>query len=116
MAALDKANKSRPRTVVITHGKEPTIVVRGITIRCNILTKPSAYLIYLTIVIRLSMDPSPPASSHLSTTPLVEISPQPSSALRIHTFCEEVLIVRLPKIRLHCRLFDYQLLTQNDVR
>lgn len=28
MAALDKANKSRPRTVVITHGKEPTIVVR----------------------------------------------------------------------------------------
>ncbi len=29
MAGLDKANESRPRTVVITHGKEPTIVVKG---------------------------------------------------------------------------------------
>lgn len=29
MATLDKVNKSRPRTVVITHGKEPTIVVKG---------------------------------------------------------------------------------------
>ena len=34
------------------------------------------------------------------------ISPQPSSTLRIrdHTFREEVLSVRWPKIRLHCRL------------
>ena len=30
MAALDKVNKSRPRTVVITQGKEPAIVVQGI--------------------------------------------------------------------------------------
>jgi len=29
MGALDKVNKSRPRTVVITQGKEPTIVVKG---------------------------------------------------------------------------------------
>lgn len=28
IAALDKANKGRPRTVVITHGKQPTLVVR----------------------------------------------------------------------------------------
>ncbi|XP_020610569.1 adenosine kinase 1-like [Orbicella faveolata] len=28
MGALDKVNKSRPRTVVITQGKEPTIVVK----------------------------------------------------------------------------------------
>lgn len=28
MASLDKVNKSRPRTVVITQGKEPTIVVK----------------------------------------------------------------------------------------
>ena len=47
--------------------------------------------------------PLPPPSSHLSTTPLVEmsVSPQPSSALR---FLEEVPSVRLPKIRLHYRL------------
>ena len=30
MAALDKVNKSRPRTVVITQGKEPALVVKGI--------------------------------------------------------------------------------------
>lgn len=30
MASLPKVNKSRPRTVVITQGKEPTIVVKGI--------------------------------------------------------------------------------------
>ena len=29
MAKLPKVNESRPRTVVITHGKEPAIVVKG---------------------------------------------------------------------------------------
>ena len=48
--------------------------------------------------------------SRLSTTPLVDvsISPQPSSALRIqdsdHTFREEIISIRSPKIPLHCRL------------
>ena len=29
MSKLPKVNESRPRTVVITHGKEPAIVVKG---------------------------------------------------------------------------------------
>ena len=33
MAKLDKVNETRPRIVVITHGKEPTIVVKGTTKR-----------------------------------------------------------------------------------
>ena len=47
------------------------------------------------------MDFLSPLSSRLSTTPLIEISisPQHSSALS-----EELLSIRLPKIRLHCRL------------
>lgn len=39
IAALEKVNKDRPRIVVITHGKEPTLVVRGTNILCNAPSK-----------------------------------------------------------------------------
>ena len=44
ISKLPKVNKSRPRTVVITHGKEPAIVVKGTSKHFLLFTCPCSFI------------------------------------------------------------------------